>query len=57
MTKIYHELATRLRYYEKFIDFSDATDDFFRTIGQKKRLLRSRITDNFQTLQGVVFAP
>lgn len=55
--KVMHEKVTYNRYYEKFIDFSDATDQFFRTIAQKKRLLRSRITDNFQTLQGVVFAP
>lgn len=54
--KVMHEHVTYNRYYEKFTDFTDATDQFFKIIGKKKRLLRSRITDNFQTLQGVAFA-
>jgi transposase len=55
--KIMHEKVTYNKYYEKFIDFANAADQFFRTIGKKKRLLLSRITDNFQILQGVAFAP
>jgi transposase len=48
--KIMHEHVTYNKYYETFQDFNDAVLDFFRNIGRKKCLLRSRINDNFQTL-------
>lgn len=54
--KIMHEQVSYNKYYEKFVDFTDATLDFFRTIGRKKKILRSRITDNFQILHSPLFA-
>jgi transposase len=54
--KIMHEHVTYNKYYEKFADFTEAIAEFFKTIGRKKRLLRSRITDNFQTLESMNFA-
>jgi transposase len=54
--KIMHEWVTYNKYYEKFADFTEAITNFFKTIGRKKRLLRSRITDNFQKLDSVQFA-
>ncbi len=54
--KIMHEQVTYNKYYEKFSDFTEAIKHFFRHIGKKKRLLRSRITDNFQILEKPVFA-
>jgi len=45
-----HEHVTYNKYYEKFSEFTDAVLDFFKTIGRKKTILRSRITDNFQIL-------
>lgn len=54
--KIMHEHVSYNKYYEKFSDFTEATQHFFRHIGKKKKLLRSRITDNFQTLQEPMFA-
>jgi|SaaInlLV_10m_DNA_2_1039722.scaffolds.fasta_scaffold31642_1 transposase len=54
--KIMHEQVTYNRYYEKFSDFTEAIQYFFRHIGKKKRLLRSRITDNFQVLDSPMFA-
>jgi transposase len=54
--KIMHEQVTYNKYYEKFADFTEAINDFFKTIGRKKRLLRARITDNFQTLESMKFA-
>ncbi len=54
--KIMHEYVTYNRYYEKFNDFQIATLDFLKTIGRKKRLLRSRINDNFNLLQSPIIA-
>ena len=49
--KILHEQVTRHCYYESFADFTEAVRHFFRHIGKKKVLLRSRITDNFQMIE------
>lgn len=54
--KIMHEQVTYNKYYEKFSDFSQATLNFFKNIGRKKTILRSRITDNFQILNSTRFA-
>jgi transposase len=54
--KIMHEHVTDNRYYETFSDFTEAINYFFRHIGKKKILLRSRITDNFQVLSPLNFA-
>ncbi len=54
--KIMHEYVSYNTYYEKFSDFTEATANFFRHIGKKKKLLRSRITDNFQTIGKPKFA-
>ncbi|MCP4474232.1 MAG: IS630 family transposase, partial [Gammaproteobacteria bacterium] len=54
--KIMHEQVTYNRYYQKFSEFREAIRYFFRHIGKKKKLLRSRITDNFQILQAPNFA-
>lgn len=54
--KIMHEHVTYNKYYESFSDFTDATINFFKTIGRKKNILRSRITDNFQVLHSPQFA-
>ena len=54
--KIMHEQVTYNRYHEKFSDFTEAILYFFRHIGKKKTILRSRITDNFQTLTMPKFA-
>lgn len=48
--KIMHEQVSYNKYYEKFSEFTDATLEFFRKIGRNKKILRSRITDNFQIL-------
>lgn len=56
MWKLMHEHVTYNQYYEKFSQFSDATINFLKTIGRKKKLLRARITDNFQSLQSNMFA-
>ena len=54
--KIMHEHVTYNKYYETFSDFAGATLDFFKTIGRKKLILQSRITDNFQILHSPLFA-
>jgi len=54
--KIMHEQVTYNRYYENFLDFTEAIQYFFRHIGKKKTLLRSRITDNFNVLESPMFA-
>ena len=54
--KILHQQVTHNRYYEHFADFSEAVAYFFRHIGKKKALLRSRITDNFQLIDAPNFA-
>jgi len=48
--KIMHERVTYNRYHEKFADFTEAIMGFIKHIGRCKNILRSRITDNFQTL-------
>jgi transposase len=54
--KLMHERVTYNKYYESFSDFTGATVRFFKTIGRNKTILRSRITDNFQTLNSPLFA-
>lgn len=54
--KILHEETTYNRYYETFAEFSEATIRFLKTIGRRKLLLRSRITDNFHILHSPLFA-
>lgn len=54
--KIMHEEVTYNRYYQKFSDFTEAIQHFFRHIGKKKSLLADRITDNFQKLEPPNFA-
>lgn len=54
--KIMHEHVTYNKYYETFQDFTDAVLVFFKNIGRKKCLLRTRINDNFQTLNLTQFA-
>ena len=54
--KIMHEQVTYNRYYETFAEFSEATIRFLKTIGRRKLLLRSRITDNFHILNSPLFA-
>jgi len=54
--KIMHECVTYNKYYESFSDFTVATINFFKTIGRKKNILRSRITDNFQVLHSPLLA-
>lgn len=46
--KIMHEHVTYNKYYQKFADFTEAIKGFFKQIGRKKKLLRARLTDNFQ---------
>lgn len=48
--KIFHEQVTYNQYYEKFFEFREAAHHFFRHIGKKKKILRSRITDNFHVI-------
>ena len=54
--KIMHEEVTYNKYYEKFSDFREATFGFFRNIGKRKTVLRSRLTDNFQIINAPMFA-
>lgn len=54
--KLMHESVRYNKYYSKFCEFTDATREFFKHIGRRKILLRSRITDNFQILHSPVFA-
>ncbi len=54
--KIMHEYVSYNKYYEKFSEFSDATLNFFKHIGKNKKLLRARITDNFQIINSPLFA-
>ena len=54
--KIMHEHVSYNKYYDSFLDFSNATAEFFRHVAKKKKLLRLRITDNFQTIQPPSFA-
>lgn len=54
--KIMHEQVTYNQYYQKFSEFREAIRHFFRHVGKKKKLLRSRLTDNFQILNSPIFA-
>ena len=54
--KLLHESIRYNKYYGKFSEFTDATLGFFKNIGRKKSILRSRITDNFQILHSPLFA-
>jgi len=54
--KLMRESVTYNQYYEKFTEFTDATLQFLKTIGRKKRILRSRINDHFQRLHPANFA-
>jgi transposase len=54
--KLMHEMVRYNRYYETFDEFKTAIIDFFKTIGRKKKILRSRINDNFQKLTDINFA-
>ena len=54
--KIFHEEVTYNKYYEKFSEFTEAAIHFFKTIGRRKTILRSRITDKFQKLTAPNFA-
>lgn len=48
--KIMHEKVTYNHYYQKFSDFTEGILSFFKNIKKYKSILRSRINDNFQTL-------
>lgn len=48
--KIMHEQVTYNQYYQKFADFTEAIQGFFKNIGAYKRQMQNRITDNFQRL-------
>lgn len=52
--KILHEQVTYNKYHASFADFTVATIHFLKSIGRKKALLRSRITDNFQILHSPI---
>jgi transposase len=54
--KIMHEDVRYNKYYGKFSEFADTALGFFKNIGRKKKILRNRITDNFQILNSPLFA-
>ena len=54
--KVMHECVTYNQYYETFQDFKCSVIHFFKTISRKKKLLRSRITDNFNLIQSPILA-
>ena len=54
--KIMHEAVSYNTYYATYSEFTEATRKFFRNIGRRKKILRSRITDNFHTIHSPVFA-
>jgi transposase len=56
MWKLMHESVRYNKYYGKFSEFTEATLGFFKSIGRKKRILRERITDNFQIVHSPLFA-
>lgn len=56
MWKLMHESVRYNKYYGKFSEFTEATLNFFKSIGRKKKILRDRITDNFQILHSPAFA-
>lgn len=54
--KIMHEHVSYNKYYCNFKSFKDELSRFFRHIGKKKKLLRSRLTDNFHIMDTPNFA-
>ena len=54
--KLMHESVRYNKYYASFSEFTDATIGFFKSIGRKKSILSSRITDNFQVLHSPIIA-
>ena len=54
--KLMHESVRYNKYYGKFSEFTEATLKFFKGIGRKKKMLRQRITDNFQIVHSPEFA-
>jgi len=54
--KLMHEEVRYNKYYSKFSEFTEATLGFLKSIGRKKKILRERITDNFQILHSPIFA-
>lgn len=54
--KLMHELTTYNKYYEKFADFKESILSFLKTIGRKKKILRTRITDKFNLLHSPILA-
>lgn len=54
--KLMHESVTYNKYYASFSEFTAAVIEFFKTIGRKKRILRARLTDHFQTLHSPLLA-
>lgn len=49
--KVMHEQVTYNKYYQKFAEFTEGIIGFFDNIDEYKDTLKSRITDNFQTIQ------
>lgn len=56
MWKLMHEGVTYNKYYATFSEFTEATAGFLKSIGRKKSILQSRITDNFQILHSPILA-
>jgi len=54
--KLMRERVMYNKYYGSFEAFSDEVISFFKGIGRKKSILRSRINDNFQILQSPLLA-
>lgn len=54
--KLMHEHVSYNTYYNSFEKFTESTISFFKTISRKKKILRARITDNFQILDAPNFA-
>ena len=54
--KMMHEEVTYNQHYEKFLDFRETALDFFKQIGKRKKLLRTRLTDKFQIINAPMFA-
>lgn len=54
--KLLHEDVRYNKYYSTILEFTDATLGFLKSIGRKKKILRERITDNFQILHSPMFA-
>ena len=54
--KIMHEQVSYNKYYPDFKSFRNALTHFFRNIGKKKKLLRTRLSDNFHIIDEPNFA-